>query len=411
MKRACLWTLCLVFTAGMLFAETNSDEQALENLVQSAKSNAQTAKQEKQELTVNTNAVNETPKSTAPASNTNQYMVIPFNLSIVPLFGFGCKTVNYIQINIGVGYCDILRGISAGFVNIASETANGVDCSLVSFTGSDFNGSQFSLVTVTGGGFNGVQGGLVNIVGRDFNTLQAGLVNIVGGNFRTVELGLVNIIGGDFEGFRAGLVNISGGSFKGCETGLVNLTAVSFDGSQVGLVNFSPKIKGAQVGLVNIAGEVDGVAIGLVSIVAKNGQTHGQVSIDETGFVNASLIHGTKTIYNIYNVGMDVTATYWTYGLGLGVHFALDPFYINIEAMSSSVSAIERWNGLNTLTRLRVYAGFSLFEHLSFVAGVSLNYYRNWTENTVDIAPFYPVYKTFDNRDKLWPGFFVGIQF
>lgn len=409
MKRTMLWIAGVMFFGGLAFSETNTDEQALENLVNSAKSNAQSYKAEKE---TNSSVPESTEqKNIVQEKSTNQYLIIPFNLSIVPLFGFGYKTINYIQVNIGAGYCDILQGVSAGFVNIAAENVNGVDCSLVGFTGHDFNGSQFSLVTFTGNDFNGAQAGLVNIVNGNFHTMQAGLVNLVGGDFKAVQLGLVNIVGGNFDGFRAGLVNISGNRFKGCETGLVNLTWNSFEGPQVGLVNFADKVKGIQLGLVNFAGEIDGVSIGLVSIVAKNGQTHGQLWIDETGFVNAAFIHGTKTIYNIYSVGMDVTASYWSYGLGLGVHLPMDPFYINIEGMSSSVSHIENWDGLNTLTRVRVYAGFSLFEHLSFVAGVSLNYYRNWTEKTLNINPFYPVSKSFDNNDKLWPGIFVGIQF
>lgn len=392
--------LTLVF--GLAYSETNGDEQTLENLVNSAKSNAKAYQAERDVKNPATSNIAEPQKenpAAVPEKTTNNYVTIPFSFSVIPFWGYGFKTIVNVQMNIGAGYSDRLNGAAVGFVNIVGENAKGVDCSLVSITGGDFHGAQFSLVTVTGNDFQGVQGGLVNFVGGNFSYAQAGLVNLVGGNF---------------DGFQAGLVNAGGGRFKGGQAGLVNLNRMDFKGPQVGLVNVADQIQGIQIGLVNIAGEMDGVSIGLVSVVAKNGQTHGQFWIDETGFVNAAFIHGSKTVYNIYTVGMDVNADLWTYGLGLGVHIPLDPFYVNIEGLSSSVSHIERWDGMNTVHRLRVYIGFSLFEHLSFIAGASLNYYRNWNDNdgnTVNINPFYNVSKSFSNNDKLWPGLFAGVTF
>lgn len=349
--------------------------------------------------------------SEAQGAGTNlSYVTIPFSFSFIPIIST-VKTIVNFQMNIGAGYCDILNGASVGFVNITGENARSLDLSLVSFTGRDFDGYQGTLVSWTGNDFRGAQISLVSLIGKDFYGFQGGLVNFVSGNFMTVQAGLVNYIGGNLNGYQAGLVNLTAHNLKGCETGLVNLTWNAFEGPQIGLVNFADKVKGLQIGLVNYAGELDGVSIGLVSIVARNGQTHGQTWIDETGFVNAALIHGSRTIYNIYHVGADVGVNLWTYGLGLGVHLPFDPLYVNIEVMGSSISHIGSWDGNNTLSRIRAYVGYRFMEHLSVIGGISLNYYHAWFGNTPSIDPFYKFSKTFDDGSKLWPGLFIGVLF
>ncbi len=358
-------------------------------------------------------------------SQTN-YVVVPFSVTIFPIWGTGMKTIDDAQINIGAGYCDMLEGLSMGFVNIVGEDAVGLDCSLVGITGHNFNGVQCSLVTYTGNDFSGGQFSLVNIVSGNFSKAQSGLVNIVGGNFEGFQAGLMDIVAGDFKGFQAGLanvnlgnfngfqaglVNIMGDGFSGFQTGLANLDISSFNGPEIGLLNINMETSGFQFGLINFSKGLDGEAIGLISIVLSNGQTHGQIYVDENGFGNIALINGSRTIYNIYTVGIDQTGTYWTYGLGLGLHIPLDPFYINMEIIGSSVSHISAWDGNNTLGRFRVYAGFSIFEHLSMIAGLSLNYYRSWNGNPAYVSPFYNLTKTLANGDTLWPGIFAGVMF
>lgn len=353
---------------------------------------------------------NETPVVAPDTNSRGAYVNIPFSFSIVPIIST-MKTIVNFQMNIGAGFCDMLEGTSVGFVNITGEDAKFIDLGLVSIVGRDFRGYQGTLVSINGRNFSGGQTSLASIVGNDFDGFQGSLVNLVVGNFRSAQLGLVNFVGGNFDGFRAGLVNITGNQFKGFEAGLVNAAWRSFEGPQIGLVNFSDKMKGVQIGLVNYAGELDGVSVGLVSIVAKNGQTHGQIWIDETGFVNAALIHGSKLVYNIYHIGMDVNANLWTYGFGLGVHLPFDPFYANIEVLGSSISHISVWDGNNTVTTVRAYLGFSVFEHLSFIAGASLRYFHSWYGSTPAINPFYNAVRNYDDNSKLWPGVFVGVAF
>jgi hypothetical protein len=399
MKRMILVILTCLALAGLLFPGTNTEsgEQSPDRLAGSEKSNMQAAENEKAGMS---SSASVGPSQVSPDGSTNsmpqKYVIIPFCLSIFPLTAAGIKTIDYVQINIGAGYCDILNGLSLGFVNIAGENARGADFSLVGITGGNFMGLQCSLVTYAGGDFRGVQFGLVNYVNGDFSVFQSGLINITGENF---------------NGFQTGHVNVTCGSFSGFQAGLINFTAVSNKGFQAGLVNIDGNASGLQLGLVNLINEEEGTPIGLVSIVAENGQTHLLLSADETGFGNIALINGSKTVYNIYTAGMDQTLTLWTYGLGLGVHMPLEPFYINMEIIASSVSHIEKWDGEDTLDKIRIYAGFTLFDHLSVIAGISLNYYRSWKGNSAFVQPFYCACRVFDNGGYLWPGFFAGIMF
>jgi|GEM_PF-3118484 len=333
-----------------------------------------------------------------PVNKENQnYVVVPFSFSVFPIIVDGIKTICYAQINIGAGYCDRLQGLSLGFVNITGEDAKGVDCSLVGITGNDFNGLQCSLVTYTG---------------NDFKGAQLALVNYVNGNFSMLQFGHVNIVMGNFNGLQDGLINVNGCNFKGVELGLANFTVNSNSGVQAGLVNYSGYFEGLQLGLVNYSDYADGVPIGLVSIVARNGQTHVQFYADEMGFGNIALINGSRTVYNIYTAGIDYSETYWTYGMGLGIHLPLDPFYVNIEILGSSVSHIDTWDGDDILSKVRVYAGFSLFEHLSLIVGVSLNYYYSCCQSSsAYVPPMYNITRTYNNGGKLWPGIFAGIMF
>ncbi|MBK8553467.1 MAG: hypothetical protein IPL53_21335 [Ignavibacteria bacterium] len=79
--------------------------------------------------------------------------------------------------------------------------------------------------------------------------------------------------------------------------------------------------------------------------------------------------------------------------------------------MTSTVNSFNQWEGYNSLSRIRCYVGYSLFDHISIIAGVSVSYYHRWLDNAVDVNPFYPVMKEWDAQNKLWPGVFVGIQF
>lgn len=206
-----------------------------------------------------------------------EYVVVPINVSLLPAISTSSKrfrTINYFKLNVVAGYSDMLKGASLG---------------------------------------------IVDIVGEDVTGFEGNVVNVVRGNVRGVQPGVVNVIVGNSKGAQLGVTN-----FIGSDQG----------GVQVGVVNYATKVKGLQLGVVNVAEEADGVQIGLVSIVLKGGQTHGQTWIDEQAIANFAFIHGSKTVYNIYTAGIDVTGELWTVGLGLGVHIPLGPVFLILKESS-----------------------------------------------------------------------------
>ena len=164
--------------------------------------------------------------------------------------------------------------------------------------------------------------------------------------------------------------------------------------------------------MVNIAEENDGIPIGVVSVVLKNGQTHAQSWYDEMGLMNLALIHGTKTVYNIYTVGTDSQFKDVTAGLGMGVHIPLDKVFLNVEGIYSLVSprdaiAVE----YESLIRARVYLGYD-FSFFSLIGGVSFNYLDTANATSFTLAPLHGYEFGFSSKEhRFWPGVFVGVQF
>ncbi len=282
-------------------------------------------------------------------------IVVPVNLSLVPLIGLGqpagYKTVNNVQLNVVAGYADVLRGAALGVVSIIGEDAVGV------------------------------QAGVANWVSRDLTGVQAGVINTVFGTA---------------DGAQAGVLNY----------------ARSTSLAQAGVVNISKSAGGVQLGVVNIAEENEGIPIGLVTVVLKNGQTHAQSWYDELGLMNLALIHGTKTFYNIYTVGVDSQLRDLAAGLGMGVHIPLDKVFLNAEGIFSLVSprdaiAVE-WE---SLVRARLYLGYN-FSFFSLIGGVCFNYLNTTNATSMTLQPLHGYEFGFSSKEhRFWPGVFVGLQF
>jgi len=282
-------------------------------------------------------------------------VVVPVNLSLVPVISIGqpvgYKTVNNVQLNVGAGYADVLRGAALGVVSIIGEDAVGV------------------------------QAGVTNWVWRDLTGVQAGVVNTVFGTA---------------DGAQAGVINYA--------------RSASF--AQAGVVNISKSAKGVQLGVVNFSEENEGIPIGLVNVVLRNGQTHAQSWYDETGLMNLALIHGTKTFYNIYTVGVDSQFKDLAAGLGMGVHIPLDKVFLNAEGIFSLVSPRDAIaTEVESLVRARLYLGYN-FSFFSLIGGVSFNYMSNTNADSITLQPFHGYEFGFSsNESRFWPGVFVGLQF
>ena len=290
---------------------------------------------------------------TQEAESEEEYVVVPVNISLVPAISTQgrkrIKTINYFKVNVIAGYSDKVQGVALGVVDITGE----------------------------------------DVVG-----LEANVVNVVGGNLSGVQPGVVNVTIGDS---------------KGVQLGVTNFIGTDQSGLQAGVVNYATKVKGLQLGVVNVAKEADGVPIGLVSIVLKGGQTHGQTWIDEQGIVNFAFIHGSKTVYNIYTAGIDVTGEFWTAGLGLGVHIPIGSVFLNIEGIVSGLASVDASDVKGFWNRERFYIGYSPLKRLSIIGGLSFNYFRSEEGEDFTLSSY--GFDFGDGTNQIWPGFFIGIQF
>jgi hypothetical protein len=282
----------------------------------------------------------------------DSYVVVPVNVSLLPTVSLGRpvgqKTIDIIQLNVGVGYTDLLRGAALGVISIIGEDAVG---------------------------------------------LQAGVANWVGSDLIGLQAGVVNLVFGKADGVQAGVINYA--------------KTTSF--AQAGVVNISRKARGVQLGILNIAQENEGLPIGLINVVLKNGQTHAQAWYDEMGLTNVALIHGTKTFYNIYTAGIDSQLKDLTVGLGLGAHFAFGRAFFNVEGIFGPVSPVDaiavEWENL---VRARLYLGYNFSSSFALIGGISFNYLSTTNATSITLQPFYGGFST--NAGRFWPGVFVGVQ-
>jgi len=295
-----------------------------------------------------------------------QRVVVPVSVSLFPFYGLSnsVTVVNNVQINVGVGYADELDGIALG---------------------------------------------VVSIIGGEVRGVQTGVVNLAGGDVFGAQVGVVNLTRRDVIGPQVGVVNGSLEEVRGPQVGVVNLAAEST--SQTGVVNAAVDASGVQIGVVNVAVRNTGAPIGLVSVVLEGGQTHAQSWIDETGFVNVGLIHGSKSTYNLYTAATDVALERVSFGLGLGAHFGGNRSWANIEAVAGSVSRTDAlFESATSLFRARAYTGHR-FGPLTLIGGVSFNYLMDLGDSDVEVGPLHGYEFGFSTeRHRFWPGAFVGIQ-
>ena len=305
-----------------------------------------------------------------PVFAEEEYAVVPINISLIPAVSIngpaGYKTINYVQLNVVAGYADMLKGTALGVVSIIGEDAYGMQAGVANWVNRDLVG---------------VQSGVANWVSRDLTGLQAGVANVVLGKA---------------VGLQAGVVNYA--------------TNLRF--AQAGVVNVTGTARGIQLGVVNVAVENEGIPLGLVSIVLKGGQTHAQTWYDEMGLINLALIHGTRTVYNIYTAAVDSKFEDAAAGLGMGVHIPLQQLFLNIEGIGSGVATLGNlFDQGELLARARIYLGYN-FEFLSFIGGASLNYLTRLNDTDISLEPFHAYEFGFSSdKHRFWPGLFLGVQY
>lgn len=292
-----------------------------------------------------------------------------------------------------------LAGVSAGeqafcfsgISNVIAHNANGfIFAGVANITGGNTNGMQMAgVVNVMQGNMNGFQlAGFSNVARNSKGFQMAGFSNIVKDSAKGLQLaGFINIAdkaNSQFGGFAniakssdgaqvSGFTNVSKYA-KGVQvTGFANI-AKDVDGVQVaGFINVAKKVKGAQLGFINIAESCD-YPIGLVNII-KKGEMHLGLTIDETGTTLAAFRSGSKKMYGILGLGLNVAEPRMRYGLegGLGLHFPLSMlFRINTELAVLSLSDFT--HGVYMKSSLRVLPAMKFGRSFEIFAGPTFSF-------------------------------------
>ncbi|OHD53811.1 MAG: hypothetical protein A2Y33_16635 [Spirochaetes bacterium GWF1_51_8] len=415
--------------------EQETDEEALQNVLDQAKLNAQKYKTNQNgEITVNDQTNN------SLVIKTGEDGVVLLSIPQLPFINFpGFQVKNaagteYAYTVIGINNHlnpagkKVMHNICFDYLSGSSDRLLGASFSFISHEVSDFMiGYMMSLIINEGGNFNagamnagignktkgymlGFQAaGVFNDVGNDFTGFHiAGIFNKVNnrmmgmqiagifneakgsvgmqtaGIFNTADSMLGMQVAGIFNKSRdmngiqvSGLFNMAVGVMNGLQVSTVNMVG-DLNGGQVGVVNVAAgTVNGFQIGVVNISDEMNGIPIGLVNI-SKNGYNRIQFWWDETSFANVGFTLGTRYIYNSFSVGVNKDINRMTVGLGIGIHFPMKGCFVNMQGDVAAIMPFDQpmvlfseGQNVNSLVRLKLGFGVEVWGNLAFVAGFS----------------------------------------
>lgn len=253
-----------------------------------------------------------------------------------------------------------LAGIQvAGALALTLEDAAGIQASgAASIVLNDFDGIQFAgAAAITLGRMRGIQAsGALNIAGKLALGGQVAVANYAA----------------ELRGLQFGTLNLSG-SMTGIQAGVVNY-ADDVRGVQLGLLNIaSGSVHGMQIGLVNLATDAD-ASIGLINIY-RDGRTQFRFGMDTAGFLDASLVHGSRITHSIYSVSVNPIAGRSSFALGLGVGARLsitERVHLDIDVLARAL--LSPLNGdvrSDAVLEPRLVLGVRVYKAVGFFVGLA----------------------------------------
>lgn len=285
--------------------------------------------------------------------------------------------------------------------SVADGAVRGVQCAFgATFAGSGLSGAQFAFgAAITDGRVAGLQ--------------SAFGAAVADGDVTGVQLCTgVNVADGDLGGAQLGSANICAGQSV----------------LQLGFLNVTDRNRLAQLGFVNIAKRVDGVQLGFVNIADRSDWSFGIISVAEDGRFDfclemadaplgaVALKAGTRRVYNVFTLGCTPadSARLFT-GIGIGVHFPLNRFFIDCDITAQSAFSGPKWFSTGShyglLTRIRPAVGYRLTPWLALTAGPNLAWWRSNDEDGSAVALYdLPLWTGTAPYRRLWPGFTIGLQ-
>jgi hypothetical protein len=318
------------------------------------------------------------------------------------------------------------RGLQVGYgLNMALGGLHGAQlAAFANVSNGELHGFQLAMVNINRGSVRGAGIGLVNVNSGTLRGAQVGLINILRSDVHGAQVGLVNLNGfaQESSGVQVGLVNLNGNveNYNGATVGLINVGS-RLRGLQLGLVNVADEVSGAQVGLVNFARKNNGASIGLLPIVL-DGYNHAVLWSSDNSFVNIGAKLGTRHVYVLIGAGITRDRDSGnrrlyssTCGIGGHITFKDRPLFIDIDAVGTSFSALDKWEDEHRqLNSLRLQVGWQFAPHFAVVAGPTLNV--QVAQNDADREPrgvgfAEKVWHSGDYVVRMYPGFVAGLQF
>lgn len=324
----------------------------------------------------------------------------------------------------------ITKGIQAsGFSNVINDSAT-----VSQFAGFSniINGPTMGIQVagfsnVIHGNTTGSQiSGFSNVVTDSAKIIQCtGFCNVVKGKTTGIQVaGFTNVSTNNLEGIQiSGFANTVSGTAKGSQiAGFTNICSQDVYGTQIsGFINIAKKLNGVQLGFINVCDTVEtGLPVGFLSFVRK-GYHAFEISVNETGFISASLKTGIPKFYNIFSVGAKTSnnSIYYSYGYGVGTRINVNP-QINIDVELASQAITIDWDiySLNSLSNLELNASYALYKNIEVFGGISYNVFvtdqqgedGKFTDNgIVPWSNFNREYR--DVLVKMYPGAHLGINF
>jgi len=274
---------------------------------------------------------------------------------------------------------------------------------------SESNRFSFNLLYGVNGGLNGLEiGGLVNYNHGEVNGVQlAGLANVN----KEYTNGLM----------WAGCLNLTLEDARGVQFADINVATGDFHGLQAGVINYAGGLRGVQFGVINIVGEDKGaVPIGLINVV-KGGYYALEVVTSEVLHTNLNYKMGVEHFYTVFKLGSSWNEDNPVYSVGLGFGTMLtlaEKHKVSMDLSFNHIVFDEEWNSEddNCLGKLDLTYRYSLGNHVSLLAGPSLNWYA--TEMGMDDAsgtmniPSHAHHFDYEGyQNWAWIGFNAGIAY
>ena len=270
------------------------------------------------------------------------------------------------------------------------------------------NKFSFNLLYGVNGGLDGLEiGGLVNYNHGDVRGVQlAGIANLN----REYTHGLM----------WAACLNLTLEDARGVQLADINVAKGDFTGVQAGVVNVAGRMRGVQLGLVNIVGEDNGaIPIGLINVV-KGGYYELELVAGDVMNTNLNYKMGVEEFYTIFKLGASGYRNNHVYSVGLGFGSMItvaERHKISMDLSFNDIVFEEEWDADdNYLTKLDLSYRYSLGEHVSLLAGPSLNWYvsepgTNDADGYLNIPSHAHHYTSDDHQHSVWVGFNVGLGY